>query len=222
MQVSKNVVYGVAVAFVGMIAVIFFLLGRESQHVRSGQPGGEQIRGAADATPPLPSPIAPVSPSPAVGAPAATSTIAPAPSAQGPAAAASSGEAAAVRDYFTRMDAIQAFTGRTDAGEFANTVLAGAMKGDMSGFDNVLKLAQDGLERARAISPPPSCRSYHDDMLRLLGEGVDMLQQLTAALKSSDTGALTAIAVSGNALQARATALEAEGKAIKSRFGISN
>jgi hypothetical protein len=219
MQVSKNVVYGVAVAFVGMIAVIFFLLGRESQHVRSRPPGGDQIRAAQDTTP---SPIAPASPSVAVGAPPSMSTIAPASGAQGPAAAAPSGEAAAVRDYFTRMDAIQAFTGSTDAGEFANTVLAGAMKGDMSGFDNVLKLAQDGVERARAILPPPSCRSYHDNLLRLLGEGVDMLQQLTAALKSNDTGALTAIAVSGNALQARATALEAEGKAIKSRFGISN
>ncbi len=215
MQVGKSVVYGVAFAFVGMIAIIFFLLGRESQRVRSGQAGGGQIRGA-----PVPE-SAPLPPVPA-SSPAAEAT----PTAVAPASvdspAPSPGEAAAVRDYFTKMDGIQAFTGSTDTGDFANTVLAGAMRGDMSGFDTVLKLAQDGAARARAISPPPSCTSYHEGMLRLLGDGVEMVQHLTAAMKSSDTAALAAIAASGNALQIRANALEAEGKAIKSRFGITN
>lgn len=220
MQVGKNVVVAVGVAFVAMIAIIFFLLGRESKH----PPSSERIVQAQEVAPevtPSPPPALPPSASPSPPSPP-PSTPPPPLVTQSPRVAAVSGEATAVRDYFRQMDSIQAFTGSTDTGEFANTLLTGAMNGDMSGFDNVLKLAQDGADRARAISPPAACKSYHDNMLALLGDGVAMLKQLMDAIKRNDTTALASLVATGDALKARSEALEAAGKAIKTKFGISN
>ncbi len=196
MQVGKPVVIGVGVAFVAMIAAICFLLGRESAHhgrvisTTSRETPSEAPRELATApeAPPPPS-VVPSSPAIPSSAPAVR--------------AESQQDSTAVRDYFIVMDGIQAFTGESDVGAYSNTLLAGAMNGDMSGFDHVLELAKDGAAKARAISPPAACRAYHDKMLALLSDGIDMLRRLIDAMKTKDPSALGDLASSGNALKAR-------------------
>jgi hypothetical protein len=132
-----------------------------------------------------------------------------------------SSEAAAVRDYFAQMQAIQTVSPTNDTGEFANKLLTASMAGDTSGFDDLVKVAEAGASQARAITPPAACADYHQKLIAMLGESVDMVRTLKRAIATNNSTALTALAASGTSLQARANALEDEAKLIKTRFGLA-
>ncbi len=245
MQVSRNVVVGTAIVFAGLLAIVFFLLGRESNRRQPAQ-AVEVVRSAPvpelppTATPPVAPPVAvppavvvpPVrDPLPAektggelAGNPFDSRTDKPAEKtgAVNPtdSRTAKPDDATAVRDYFTKMDSIQVLFGTTDTSEFANKLLASAVGGDMSGFDSLIAQAESSAERAHAISPPAPCRAYHEKMLALLAQSTDMVKGLAGAIKGHDMSALNTIATSGNAMQTQLTALEADGKALKAKYGI--
>jgi len=204
-QVTRQVAIGAGVAFVALIAAVAFLLGRES--VRS---------------PPPPVASAPVASAPFATAPVATAPPAPASVAPAPVRPAAAGpEATAVRDYFTRMQAIDAVDLNGDTGEYANKLLAAAMTGDPSGFDDLLKAEESGAARARAITPPAACAAYHQRLLAMLAESIAMTKGLRTAIASGDTAGLTALAASATSLQSRANALDAEATALKTKYGLN-
>lgn len=232
MQVTNRVVVAAALAFLALFAAVCFLLGRESAHRRVAAaasvapPAALEVAAPAPAAPRTtrdpfadPSPNDPV-PARRVAAPPglALATAPLPPLGAGPAA---SPEAAAARDYFARMQAIQTVGPTSDTGEFANKLLASAMNGDMSGFDELAQVAQAGAARAQAISPPACCVEYHQQLVAMLTESVAMIQQIKAAIASGDASALTALAATGSSLQTRATALDDDARQIKARLGLA-
>jgi len=245
-QLHKNVVAAAAVAFLGLFAAVFFLLGRESRRPRAPAVAAVSQDVAASPTPTAVAAVAPM-PTMAVAAAApmpATAPVTPAAMPSAPAlpapppsapviamaplpplertAAPGAGPEAAARDYFLRMQAIQTVGPSSDTGEFANKLLTSAMSGDSSGFDDLIKVAEAGADRARSISPPSCCVEYHERMIGMLTESVQIVRQLKAAIASNDSGALTRLAASGNSLQTRATALEDEARQIKTRLGLAH
>lgn len=250
MQVSRNVVYAAAAAFLALFAAVFFLLGRESSRRRA--PAAVTVTAPSEMTTPEPRAVAAV-PAPALipalqaagpapgtrGAPDAETRVGLAPRAGAseptsspvivaaplprlePSRAAAGDAAAAARDYFARMGAIQTFASTNDTGEFANKLLLGTMNGDMSGFDDLLRVMQLGTERARAIMPPACCVEYHQRLLGMLQDSTQLLDRLKTAIKGGDTGALTALTASASSLQSRADALDSEARRIKTQLGLA-
>ena len=242
MQIHKNVVAAVAVAFAGLLAAVFFLLGRESGRRRSPPVAALSVASQQVAELPAPAPVALVAPMPTQApqivpasmprAPAMPATeprapaiaiapLPPLPALERPQAPAASPEAAA-RDYFLRMQAIQTVGPSSDTGEFANKLLTSAMSGDSSGFDDLIKVAEAGADRARSITPPSCCVEYHERLIAMLTESVQIVRQLKAAIATNDSGALTRLAASGSSLQTRANALEDEARQIKTRLGLAH
>lgn len=226
MQISKNVVVAAAIAFLALFGAVFFLLGRESNRRRS-----QAI--ARDSAEPAASPAGTAQPGIAAGAqpagaPALMPSVAPAApaSAQAPAPPLATDppggpDATSVaRDYFASVQAIQTFGPAGDTGEFANKLLVASMNGDSSGFDDLIKVMQDGSARVQAITPPACCVEYHHQLLGMLAESVEMMRGLKAAIAKNDAAALTSLAASGSSLQTRANALDAEAKRIKKALGI--
>jgi hypothetical protein len=129
-------------------------------------------------------------------------------------------EAAAVRDYFLHMQAIQATAPSSDTGEFANKLLSSSMTGDTSGLDELVRVTEEGQRRAQELSPPAACADYHQRMLSMLGESVSMVRQLKTALTSKDASALAAMSATGSSLQSRANALDQQAQQIKATYGL--
>ena len=229
-QVSKRMVVAAGVVFLALFGAVFFLLGRESRRRATVTPVVAQL---AEPVPPLP--VAAPLPAPSPPMPTSATAVEPAPLprarpsvAPEPATAPLLRTSAppppddtiAARSYFMQMQAIQTISGSTDTNEAANKLLTASMTGDTGGFDELVKAAQAGATQARAIQPPPCCVAYHEHLLGLLGESVTMVQQIKHAMATNDAASLSALATSGSSLQARAAALEAEGKQIKASLGI--
>jgi hypothetical protein len=128
--------------------------------------------------------------------------------------------AAAIRDYFIRMQSIQAVGLTGDSNDVADQLLAGAMKGDSSGLDQVVKSLSDGIDKTKAIQPPPECAAYHQSMIALLTDSIGLVRSLKGALQSGDPSSIASLAMTGNSLKSRTDALEADGKAIRARAGL--
>lgn len=241
MQVSKQILIGAAVVFLGLFGALFYLLGRESTRHRPVAAATAPVSTVAVEAPPVvqapPLPSAPAAQAPPLPSQAAPSGVVESqPSlAQSPPPKAmneplpSLGEhgsvtvvdgASGVREYFQSVDAIQAAGPTGDATEFANKLLASAMNGDTSGLDELVRVTKLGADRARALQPPSCCTAYHGELLSLLGDSTRMVEQIKSALASGDTGALTQLGVSGGSLQRRAEALAAQAKQIKSKYGL--
>jgi hypothetical protein len=94
------------------------------------------------------------------------------------------------------------------------------MSGDLSAFDGLVRTAEEGLTKARAIAPPAAAAAYHAELLAVLGAGLGMLRQLRAAMGGKDPDALSALGTTAGALRARADALESKAKALKAAAGL--
>jgi hypothetical protein len=237
-QVSGKVVGGALGAFAVMIAVIAFLLGREStrheRRVAETTPAPvaalpeppstppESTAPTAGATPPAEQQLAPTpvpAPAPHTDPLPASPSPSPPPTTAHPAAPARSQNASAIRDYFIRMDSIQA-AGMGDTQEVASKLLTGAMRGDTSGIDQIVSSVDASITKVKAITPPPECAGYHAKMLDLLGQSEQLVRSLKSVMASQDTGAIAGIAMTGDAIKTKTEALEAEGKAIRARAGL--
>ena len=119
------------------------------------------------------------------------------------------------------MSAIQASGLAGDPTEVANKILASSMSGDPSGFDDILRAAEDGESRARAVTPPPPCAEYHARTLILLHDGITLTRSLRSALERQDTSALASLATSASSLQNRTEALQQEERNLKVRYGVA-
>ena len=258
MQVTRPVLIAAVAVFAGLLATVFFLLGRESVRRRpavasAGPPTEPAVAMAAPPTTlaPVPAPVpaaaaAPIvastpSPSPAPPMPTAGSVAATPPPAAAPppvqppihmtiqsvtppaAAGGNFDETTAVRDYFLRVQGIQATAPSTDPNEFANKLLSSGMTGDLSGFDELVRVTEEGEHRAEAITPPASCAEcadYHQHLLSMLGESASMMRQLRTAFASKNPSALQSMSTAGASLQARANALDQQARQIKAQYGL--
>lgn len=240
-QITRGALWAAAAAFAVLLATVSFLLGRESVRRHpppaAAQAAPEPIAVAAPTevpTPPLPSTVMPSAPMPtAAAAPVAADLPRPAlalaamPPPLPPLGAAApartqSSAAAAARDYFLRMQAIQTVGPTGDTGEFANKLLTASLSGgDTSGFDDLIRVTEAGADRVRAITPPACCVEYHQRLLAMLAESSAMVRRLKTAITTNDAAALGTLAASGSSLQARATALEDEAHRIKASLGLA-
>ena len=127
---------------------------------------------------------------------------------------------ARVSAYFKQMDALQSGGQIGDQEAFANTVLQGAVSGDFSGIDDLVRAAGDAERRAVALQPPGECAEYHRMAVTLLQESKTMITALRDGLKRNDTNALTSISASAQSMKSRADTLAAAEKALRARFGL--
>jgi hypothetical protein len=241
-QITRGALWAAAAAFAVLLATVSFLLGRESVRRRPSPAAAAQaapglIAVAAPTevpTPPLPSTVMPSAPLPTAAAapvvpdlPRPALALAPMPPPLPPLAAAAPARpqttaAAAARDYFLRMQAIQTVGPTGDTGELANKLLTASVSGgDTSGFDDLIRVTEAGADRVRAITPPACCVEYHQRLLAMLAESSAMVRRLKTAITTNDAAALGTLAASGSSLQARATALEDEAHQIKASLGLA-
>lgn len=136
-----------------------------------------------------------------------------------PVAAPPAADSASIRDYFTRVAAIQEGPAG-DPSFVANELVAASIGGDSSGFDKLIQSAEDGLAKLREVQPPPACVEYHAKLTALLGDGLTLLRSLKTSLAHQDTDGLAGLAAQASALQQRTSDLDAEAAAIKARYGL--
>jgi hypothetical protein len=126
-----------------------------------------------------------------------------------------------VRGYFTQMDSLAGVNPfGDDAQGAADKLLTSAMSGDTSGFDALSKIASDAVAKAQSVKPPSACSHYHQELVVMLQESVQVLATLKGALAKSDSNALLAIAGTAQSLKSRGDALTREAASIKARYGL--
>ena len=95
-----------------------------------------------------------------------------------------------------------------DPNAFATELLQQGMRGDNSGFENLVKTAQDAQNKMAAIKPPASCKEHHKLMVGQLRQGTDMLQKVASATATGDTSGLASLALQGKAMKGDIRRLE--------------
>lgn len=235
MHIPKWLIATAAVLFVVLIAAVAFFLGRESAP-QPATPSAVAAPAPAESEPESKAPVAeaasattPPVAEPASGAvapaPIAAPSYTPLPSPSAPAAVdiappATDPARARVSAYFSAMQALQSGAPIGDPQALATTILHGAVSGDFSGVDDLVRVAGETERRALGIQPPSECAEYHRMAVTLLQESRTMVTSLRDGLKRNDTEALTSLSTSAQGLKSRAEALAAAEKSLRARFGL--
>ena len=135
-------------------------------------------------------------------------------------AAGDASEKAAVERYFDATDPLQ--NADVDNPEAAgNSLMEAASSGDLSGLRALTAKARAREAKARALTPPPACATYHQQLLHLLAQNRELFQRLESGIGSGDVGELPALLEQANGAKSHADALAREEHAVKQRFGIA-
>jgi hypothetical protein len=241
MHIPKWLIATAGLLFAVLIATVAFFIGRETS-----QPAEAPIAVSAAAQEqlsvrdPAPEPVAPVAEasggattSPITASTSGTAATAAPPSiasaslssTSAPAAAVDTSPATAeararVSAYFKQMEALQSGGPIADQEAFATTVLQGAVSGDFSSIDDLVRAAGNAERRAVALQPPGECAEYHRMAVTLLQESRAMITALRDGLKRNDTDTLTSVGASAQSMKSRADTLAATEKALRARFGL--
>ena len=210
-----------------LIASVAFFIGRETSQPREASIADSalakdppSVRDPA----PAPEPKAPVAEaSGAMTSPITASTSGTAatePSAAVDTSPATAEARARVSAYFTQMEALGSGAAIADQEAFATTVLQGAVSGDFSAIDDLVRAAGDAERRAVALQPPGECAEYHRMAVTLLQESRTMITALRDGLKRNDSNTLAAVGASAQSMKSRADTLAAAEKALRARFGL--
>jgi hypothetical protein len=220
---SRRIIIVLSVCLALALIAVGFLAGRESARQTP------VVMSAPVIAPSRPTIDAPVVPEPAIApnavAGAAPLVATPAPPARRPVgpqriASGDTGEKAAVERYFGATDPLQnADVENPEAS--GNALMEAASSGDLSGLHALVAKARLTEAKARALTPPPSCAAYHQQLLHLLGQNRELLQKLASGIGGDDVSALPALLEQANATKSHADALEREERAVKKRFGIT-
>ncbi|HEX4997970.1 MAG TPA: hypothetical protein VFY29_07080 [Terriglobia bacterium] len=224
---QKGVIAILSVCLGAALLVIAFLAGRLSVSPPASPPGAiAESRESVPSSAPAPAPVyaapaprpsssvRPSAPQPSVQPPPRTrereQPAAPPPvprprSPQQPDGAANS--SGAIAAYFARMDAIQV-AGSGDPTAFAEGILGGTQAGDFSGMDALVSSSRRALAEANAVQPPSACVEYHRRLIGLLAESISGMEQLRAAVQTSDLDALASIALQFQVTQQKIGELE--------------
>jgi hypothetical protein len=226
MHVPKWLIATAGLLFVVLVAAVAFFIGRQTSlppeaPIAVSAPAEEapSVRDAA----PAPEPKAPAAEA-ATEAQASTASASLL-STSAPAAAADTSPATAdararVSAYFKEMEAFQSGGPVGDQEAFATTLLQGAVSGDFSGIDDLVRSAGDAERRAVAVQPPAECAEYHRMALTLLQDSKTMITALRDGLKRNDTNALASVGASAQTMKSRSDTLSAADKALRARFGL--
>ena len=219
---SRRVIIVLSVSLAVSLVAVGFLIGRESNRpspLLNVPVIAPTLPAITEPAPPLPSIAA--APSPARPAPPKPPTgphrlTAPSPlPADG-----DTSEKAAVERYFAATDPLQ--NADVDNPEAAgNSLMEAASSGDLSGLRALTAKAHAAEAKARALTPPPACAAYHQQLLRLLGQNRGLFQRLESGIGGGDVGELPALLEQANGAKAHADALAREEHAVKKRFGIT-
>ena len=137
-----------------------------------------------------------------------------------PAAADDSAERQAVARYFREVDRLQNVD--VDNPEASATSLIGAAtSGDTSGLRALVSQARDAEQKVRAVTPPPPCAHYHEQLLSMLAESRSMLQRLEQGLAGGDVESLSALISQANSAKSRSGTLADEARELKRRYGVA-
>ena len=237
MHIPKWLVATAGLLVVVLIAAVAFFIGRQTSQspertIAAPAPAQETplVRDSAPAVPNAEASGGALTSQITTPATAATATPSPTtssslPSPIAPAAAADTSQATTearsrVSSYFKQMEALQSGGPIGDPEAFATTLLKGAVSGDFSDIDEVVRAAGDAERRAAAIQPPAECAEYHRMAVALLQDSRTMITALRDGLKRNDADALTSVGASAQSMKSRADSLAAAEKALRARFGV--
>jgi hypothetical protein len=233
-EVSRGLLLALAATAAAGIVAVTFLLGRESG--RGSQPasatapstiaiaGAEEAAPGATATPSVDASAPTAAPlAPAIEGSLAFPRVAVPTGGPSPSVTPASNETLRneVASYFREVETIQS-RGKSwgDPQALAQTLLAQAAKGDVSGFDGLAAANRSVRDALLAVAPPEPCREHHRLTLALLDESIAMLDRVKGLISGGDAGSLAAMPAEGQALERKAKDVDAMAAAIKLRFGI--
>lgn len=123
-------------------------------------------------------------------------------------ASASDPQELTVGAYFQEVDLIRSEEGAGDPNAFAMDLIKGGLGGATSGFDQLIDDTRVMEQEMRGVTPPASCKSYHEATIDALVESREMIERMKRAIVGRDIDELHAIALESKALQRRAEALK--------------
>jgi len=112
-----------------------------------------------------------------------------------------------VAAYFQEIDVIHSGEGAGDPNAFAMGLIKAGLGGSTSGFDQLIADTKQMELQMQRVTPPPSCRSYHEASLEALVESRQMLETMKQAITSRDIEQLNAVALQSKSLQGKAEAI---------------
>lgn len=232
MHIPKWLIATAGLLLVALIASVAFFIGRETSRPREAPIADSALEQEPEAKAPVAEasggavtpPITASSGTAATEAPPVTASSSLS-STSAPAAAVDTSQATAeararVSAYFKQMEAVQPGAAIADPEAFATTILQGAVSGDFSGIDDLVRAAGDAERRAVAVQPPAECAEYHRMALTLLQDSKTMITALRDGLKRNDTNTLASVGASAQSMKSRADTLAAAEKALRARFGL--
>ena len=138
-----------------------------------------------------------------------------------PGPADSAADKQAVARYFDQVDRLQNVD--VDNPEASASALIGAAtSGDTSGLQQLVAQARDTEQKVRAITPPPPCAQYHQQLLSMLGESHSMLQRLEQGIGGGGLDSLPALVSQANAAKSRSEKLADQARELKRRYGVAH
>jgi hypothetical protein len=114
----------------------------------------------------------------------------------------------AVAEYFQQTALIRSTAGAGDPNTFAMDLIKAGMGGATSGFDRLISDTDRMMQELELVTPPPSCRLYHEASLESLEDAREMLEGMKVAITTRDIQSLGVIAQQAADLQAKAEALK--------------
>jgi hypothetical protein len=238
-QISTRLLVALVLILFGCVAIIAYLLGRES--IRNAPQSATQ-----QATPPaamVPTPVATYAVAPSAPPPAWTPppqlpethvTYAPAtpdsppsqaaptgPPGQGGNSLVSAEERAVVQNYFTRSD--EAATSAKywdDPNAMAQECLKAAMNGDTSGIERLISAYRTVQQKTMALDAPGECAEHKKRSIEILGQSIKILESMKRGISSGDVSAMQSLAGEAGMIKAKADNLDSLTRRIKTKYGI--
>jgi hypothetical protein len=211
-EVSRGLLVGLGAALAAVTLALAFVLGRTTAHPAPAPAAG----------PVQPSPVAqPAADPPPREAPVSMPAAGPqlAPQLPVPARPGPDPQREAVAAYFRAVDQIQPGQMGGDPEAMARGILGGLVKGDSTGFDGMIRQAEEARDRLAALTPPAPCAGYHQESLAMLADSLGMLRSIKGSLQGSGAPAADFTA-QANRLRTRAEALQAQEQQLRRRYGL--
>jgi len=147
--------------------------------------------------------------------------LAPASSASAGSPAGGHPDAAAVANYFTRMDAVAAqVKAAQDPEALARNILDQTLSGNMSGIEGLIGTQRTLQARMAEVVPPPPCREHHQRSLHLIGRAIALLERTRDTVAGKNLSDLAGLATEGSAIEEEAKATDALANDLRRAAGL--
>lgn len=132
-----------------------------------------------------------------------------------------SAEKSQVAEYFRTIDSIATSDPASgDPRGYGQKIINSALSGDYTEFDKLVEEARTARMKFSSVTPPKPCREFHSENLALMDQTIEMFLQLKQYIKTQDSEAITALSARAAVLQQRGNALIDMEKQMKARYGI--